>query len=105
MGENWGAAYREPLEDKLGKAISAFGAQLGSSKRGTLTQGWVPEPGEDGGVVLITQVRFENLTSRRRAGANPPLLPTITGPPILREWLWRPARPLPLHLLQVQVQH
>lgn len=74
MGENWGAAYREPLEDKLGKAISAFGAQLGSSKRGTLTQGWVPEPGEDGGVVLITQVRFENLnvTPPRRGQPSPP---------------------------------
>jgi hypothetical protein len=49
----------EALDERLGMAISAFGAQLGSSKVGTLTQVWIPEAGEDGGVVLNTQVSIE----------------------------------------------
>lgn len=51
----WSAGTQETLKTKLSKAIGSFGAQLGSSKMGTLTQAWVPEPGEDGGVVMNTQ--------------------------------------------------
>ena len=34
----WSAGTKETLNEKLSKAIGAFGAQLGSSKMGTLTQ-------------------------------------------------------------------
>lgn len=52
---NWSSGSENSINEKLSKAIGAFGAQLGSSKMGTLTQAWVPEPGDDGGVVMNTQ--------------------------------------------------
>jgi hypothetical protein len=35
---NWFSGIENSIQEKLSKAIGAFGAQLGSSKMGTLTQ-------------------------------------------------------------------
>lgn len=44
-----------PYVSKLASALSDFNNSLASNRSGSLAQIWLPEPGEDGGVVLNTQ--------------------------------------------------
>ncbi|PSC70446.1 rhodanese-like domain-containing chloroplastic [Micractinium conductrix] len=48
------AAAPQEVVSRLAAALSDFNNQLASSRTGSLAQIWMPEPGEDGGVVLNT---------------------------------------------------